>query len=1100
MMSSDFFRTLVMALSWRRARVAHGAFAVAMAVLTQASAGDLTPQEAVIEAISTGRDASVLLQGAGGKAESGATTRNTTGKQLAQALQAMAHAVNSGNIESIKAAYERVQASAMLVQDDSKELKTKLADASLSGGYEARRALAQGEMDRLMQQLAAGVAKLDGGAQEKTQALSTLRLALSTTSQSHSISQVLRAALMPVRPLSLGTRTPVLAPAVRPSYETDQEVAATPEDVAAASEAPLNEEILSKAKELDYDYVRIYEYVRNNIRSEWYTGSVKGALGTLRTGAGNSVDQSSLLIAMMRASGAPARYVQGVAEISIDTIASATGLSDPNLVPDMLTKAGVAFTPVIQGGRVALVRVEHTWVTVQVPYTNYRGIVLDATGKTWLPLDVFYKTLLPRASSASFASLGLDLQKLMTQYRSALEEQDFGGYLRVQVDNALRAQSAATTATFDSVAAPTVIKSQTLGLLPSTLSFVPVAVTAESSALPQAVRTTVRLRLFNDTAGTGEAGLDVSLPAHELFTQRATINYIPAELLDHRAILLAGGLDLAPAYLYQLRPELRLDGFQHKVGLTPLAGGGAAKFRMDIQTPAATQIVEQNFLIGSYHAIGLGQSGVARSPVRSARDGEYDAARLLDGIVQRYEGQWSAFESASAQLSGAAVVHPAPSVTIVSNALNVYSVGGVPYTLEWKGVTIDAASRATEVTSSNAAKSRQLLMATGLAGSSLEHRVFETQFGVESVSADKLVALARQQGIPVQTITQANAAELVALPVPEEAKAELRSFLQLGYSIETPTQVTGHKAWNGTGWIVNDPISGASGYYLSGGIAGGATTETPWTNQFLADALAGAHTDAPNNDPSSGVSVEILGDDPNLRGTVGQTLTQKMSVRVKDRDGRPVKGATVTFTAPRGGGQVGTSNGTTNALGVATSAITLGQSTSNSPVYIRRNSADIDLTQGSVNVFDVSVASAIGALKPYSPLQIIALPDAPALLKTKRLTEGSAPPGIVTTDSIYAVEVLDKYSNPVANVRVSGTGLAPSANCDPAVQPKPATVDGPHTTDTFGVAFLRITPGPTNGTTSPVQVTAGSLSQPSRFESAMPARQNRRPIASFICI
>ena len=244
MMSSDFFRTLVMALSWRRARVAHGAFAVAMAVLTQASAADLTPQEAVIEAISTGRDASVLLQGAGGKAESGAATRNTTGKQLAQALQAMARAVNSGNIESIKAAYERVQASAMLVQDDSKELKTKLADASLSGGYEARRALAQGEMDRLMQQLAAGVAKLDGGAQEKTQALSTLRLALSTTSQSHSISQVLRAALMPVRPLSLGTRTPVLAPAVRPSYETDQEVAATPEDVAAASEAPLNEERL----------------------------------------------------------------------------------------------------------------------------------------------------------------------------------------------------------------------------------------------------------------------------------------------------------------------------------------------------------------------------------------------------------------------------------------------------------------------------------------------------------------------------------------------------------------------------------------------------------------------------------------------------------------------------------------------------------------------------------------------------------------------------------------------------------------------------------------------------------------------------------------
>ena len=1073
-MSPVSFLTCKSMRSGWRARIAYAVLAMTFSL--PAVSAELTPQDAVIEAISQGRDASALLQNLETGAQSSVAVRNTTGKQMATALVAMSSAVNSGNVERIKAAYERVQASAMLVQDDSTALKAKLAEASLPSSYESRRASVQAQIDQLLQQLAAGVAGLDSGAQQKTEALAALRTALRATAQVQSDPQILRAALMPVRPLSLAARTPTLSPAVRPSYEIDQEVAALPEDVADAPEAPLSEEILAKAMALDYDYVRIYEFVRNNIRSEWYAGSVKGALGTLRTGAGNSVDQASLLIAMMRASGAPARYVQGVAELSVEALAATAGMADPSQVPDMLTKAGIAYSPVVQGGRVAMVRVEHHWATVLVPYTNYRGVVLDATGKTWLPLDVFYKTLQPKVGNVSFVSLSLELPKLMSQFRSAPQEQDFGAYLRSQVDAALRAQSAAASASYETVTAPGLIKAQTLGLLPSTLGFTAVVVTAESTSLPPTLLTTVRLRLFNDATGGGEAGLDVSLPAYELFNQRATINYIPAELADHRAILLAGGLDLAPAYLYQLRPELRLDGYQYKLGLAPLAGGSTVKFRLDIQTSVQTQTVEQSFLVGAYHAISLGQSGVARSAVRSARDSEYDAARLLDGIAQRYESQWTAFEAGSAQLAGAAVVHPAPSITIVSNALSVYSVNAAPYSLEWKGVTIDAASRPTEVVSGNANNARQLLQAIGLAGSSLEHRIFETQFGVESISADKLVTLAKQQGITVHTLQSATAPEIGALPVSDAVKAELKSFLQLGYSVEIPDQTMAHRAWRGTGWIVTDPSSGGSGYFLAGGIAGGTTAENPWTNQFLADALAGAHTDAPNNDPSAGVSVEILNTSADLRGTAGQTMPQPMSVRVRDRDGRPVKGASVSFLTSRGGGAVGTVNGTTNALGVATSVITLGQSTSASPVYIRRASADVYLTQAGLNVFDVSVASSMGALKPSAPLQIMALPDVPAALKHKRLTEGSATPGIATTNSTYSIEVLDKFSNPIANVKVSGVGLAASASCDPAVRPTPATVDGPHTTDTFGVVFLAVTPGPTNGTTSPVQVTAGNLS------------------------
>ena len=44
---------------------------------------------------------------------------------------------------------------------------------------------------------------------------------------------------------------------------------------------------------------------------ESYLGSLRGTRGTLWSKAGNALDKSSLLIAMLRASGVPARYRHG---------------------------------------------------------------------------------------------------------------------------------------------------------------------------------------------------------------------------------------------------------------------------------------------------------------------------------------------------------------------------------------------------------------------------------------------------------------------------------------------------------------------------------------------------------------------------------------------------------------------------------------------------------------------------------------------------------------------------------------------------------------------------------------------------------------------
>ncbi len=62
--------------------------------------------------------------------------------------------------------------------------------------------------------------------------------------------------------------------------------------------------------------VAIYNYVRDHISYSFYYNTRFGAAGTLNAGTGNCVDQAHLVIALYRAAGLPARYVQGTCVFS----------------------------------------------------------------------------------------------------------------------------------------------------------------------------------------------------------------------------------------------------------------------------------------------------------------------------------------------------------------------------------------------------------------------------------------------------------------------------------------------------------------------------------------------------------------------------------------------------------------------------------------------------------------------------------------------------------------------------------------------------------------------------------------------------------------
>lgn len=109
-----------------------------------------------------------------------------------------------------------------------------------------------------------------------------------------------------------------------------------------------------------------FAFVRDEIGFEAYTGSLRGARGTLWSDAGNSLDQASLLIALLRGQGIGARYVRGTLG-EADAKVLIASMFDPELmaqavgyIPDKYAKADPVNDPEFMAEAT-----DHWWVELE---------------------------------------------------------------------------------------------------------------------------------------------------------------------------------------------------------------------------------------------------------------------------------------------------------------------------------------------------------------------------------------------------------------------------------------------------------------------------------------------------------------------------------------------------------------------------------------------------------------------------------------------------------------------------------------------------------------------------------------------------------------
>jgi hypothetical protein len=424
-----------------------------------------------------------------------------------------------------------------------------------------------------------------------------------------------------------------------------------PEYLAATIDAPQTPAIRAKALELGDHPVAIYNWVRNNIAFNPTYGSAQGAQDTLERRSGNAFDTASLLIALLRSAGIPARYAYGTIDVPVDAARNwVGGVNDATATLQILGQGGIPSTAVVAAGQLRAVRLETVWVEAWVRFNPSRGARHAAgQGDTWVPIDASFKQHAFSQPMNLVAQVPLDANALGTgalqgATRNATEgwiqninqanvQASFADYQSRVTAYIEQAKPGATIA--DVIGAQAIIPVNAAEM-PGTLPYTTVVKGPKYAALPASLRHQFEFSVFRDDF---ERSLDSplfsyreSLPA--LAGKRVTITFRPASQADADLVASymprphADGSPIQPSELprsfpayARVTPELRVDGAVVASGGvvalgTELAGRGGFT-RHDL---SGWDLTDADTLIaGQTSALGLSIQGVGTAQLQGLR-------------------------------------------------------------------------------------------------------------------------------------------------------------------------------------------------------------------------------------------------------------------------------------------------------------------------------------------------------------------------------------------------------------------------------------------------------------------------------------------------
>ena len=291
--------------------------------------------------------------------------------------------------------------------------------------------------------------------------------------------------------------------------------------------------------------------------------------------------------------------------------------------------------------------------------------------------------------------------------------------------------------------------------------------------------------------------------------------------------------------MIQLKPVLKVNGTIKATG-NPVGAGYRQEFTIEIKNPGTSpEKIVNPVTAGSYYCVGMDYGVIAPDELTNIADklkaikdkvtegniysDEY-MGEMLNLISKTYFGELDIYDKIIS------LQQNVKNTRMLSEAITGYNAKVsymfmAPVEISEGGMFIDVDSDTHGVVSLNGTSSSEktFMQQSGIVGSYMEHSIFEQMFKVPSVSTIKILQEANSSGIPIYTVNKDNISTVLPkLQIDESVKTDVSNAVNSGKVVTIPQRNIQYFNWNGTGYIVMDPATGAAGYMISGGLAGGS--------------------------------------------------------------------------------------------------------------------------------------------------------------------------------------------------------------------------------------------------------------------------------------
>lgn len=448
-------------------------------------------------------------------------------------------------------------------------------------------------------------------------------------------------------------------------------------DLAPTVDAPHTDAIKSLAQTLGHNPHKIYQWVHDNIYYVPTQGSVQGAQDTLDKKSGNAVDTASLLIALLRASNIPARYVTGTVDIpTAQALNWVGGAQTVDAAQQIWGQGGVNNVALVSGAQTKALRIEHTWVEALIQYQPGRGTRHtpgQSTPDTWVPLDGSYKQYTFKEGMDLANAVPLDAQAVLNAAQQGTEINQAEGWVRNLNTTALQSQltnyQARLKTYIDSQNAGQSTVGDVLGQrtatidpLPYLAGTLPYSIKTRSqthSDLPASSKAQFKYEIYADarSAAWGDSPLlSWKTSTAAIAGKKITLAWVAASAADEAAIAAlipkpAPGQQLDPSQLprglsssINLKPQISVDGTVvatgpgMRAGSEPVGQGGFTRYGSQDWDETQDQLIA-----GQQTALGVSIQGISQAQLTTLKT-------RMEATKQKLEQAQAAPESQRASI------------------------------------------------------------------------------------------------------------------------------------------------------------------------------------------------------------------------------------------------------------------------------------------------------------------------------------------------------------------------------------------------------------------------------------------------------------------